>query len=80
MNITISHSASKAQCEGGYQKSWFVGSLCLCGLLGPYALRLLQDRLQTLAQPRRELLAPCRRGPSREGVSVGTSLDEERNK
>ena len=20
---------------GGYQKPWFVGSLCLCGLLGP---------------------------------------------
>ena len=27
-----------AQYKGGYQKSWLVGSLCLCGLLKPYRM------------------------------------------
>ena len=26
--------------EGGFQKFWFVGSSCLCGIFVPYHLRL----------------------------------------
>ena len=36
--------------KGGYQKSWFVGSLCLCGLLGPIS--------QVASQPARRIAQP----------------------
>ena len=32
-NTSISHSGSKFHCKGGYQKSWFVGSLCFYSIL-----------------------------------------------
>ena len=34
--MRILHSGSRAHDKGGYHKSCFVGSLCSCGLLGPY--------------------------------------------
>ena len=35
INARILHSGSKARYEGGYQICCCIGSLCLCGLLGP---------------------------------------------
>ena len=35
VNIRIPRSGSKAKYTGGYQKSCFVGSSCVCGFLGP---------------------------------------------
>ena len=36
INIRISHILVPWSNTRGYQKSCFVGSLCLCGLLGPW--------------------------------------------
>ena len=35
INISILHFGFKASDKGGFQKPWFAGSTCVCGVLGP---------------------------------------------